>query len=133
MEDVDVERWGLEILPFQPAPSPQDDPSPRQSPAVSTGSDKSGVSRAETQSTKREGTSPLQTSVDGFLYVSASLDQKGTIILLQPDVGVDDEENTTTSEQVAAREKFAGPSKKRQQQKMTAWTTVQSKLFDPGG
>ena len=56
-------------------------------------------------------------------------------ILLQSDVEVDDKDKTTTctSEQAAAREKFARPSKKRQQQRMTAWTTEQSRQFDPGG
>ena len=55
-------------------------------------------------------------------------------IHFQPDVGVDgnDEVTTGTSQQAAAREEFARPTKKRQQQRMTAWTTEQSKQFDRG-
>ena len=71
--------------------------------------------------TEREIIFLLQASVDGFLHVSCTrLDQKGTIILLQSDVGVDVVETTTTTNaQVAAREEFARPSKKRQQLMVT--------------
>ncbi|CAN0207771.1 unnamed protein product, partial [Ascophyllum nodosum] len=88
-------------------------------------SDDLGVSRAESQSTEREGTFPLQASVDGFLYVSYTSPEQ-ECILLQADVGANIRK-TTSSEQVAAREEFARPSKKRQQQRMTSWTTEQSK------
>ena len=54
-------------------------------------------------------------------------------ILLQPDVGVDDEKETTaTTQQAAVCEEVARPTKKRQQQKTTAWTTNQSKQLDRG-
>ena len=129
---VDVEGLRVEILLSQPAPPPQYHSSPRQLPAVGTGSDEPGVSRAETQSTEREGF-PLQTSVHVSLDVSCtSLDQESAIILLQTDVGAN-AETITNSEQVPPREEFARPSKKRQQQRMTAWSTEQSKQFDHGG
>ena len=130
---VNVERLKSEILLSQPAPPPQCDSSPRLSPVVDTGSDETGTPHAESQSTKGEVIFPLQASRDSFLHVNTSLDQEGTIILLQPDVGVDDEEKTITSEQVAACEEFTRPSKKRRQQRITAWTTERSKQFDPGG
>ena len=54
-------------------------------------------------------------------------------ILLQPDVGVDDEKETVaTTQQAAARDEFARPTKKRQRQRTTTWTTNQSKKFDRG-
>ena len=56
---VDVERLKMEILLSQPTPPPQCDSSPRRSPAIGTGSDESGVSRAENQSTESEGIFPL--------------------------------------------------------------------------
>ena len=87
---------------------------------VDTGSDGPGTPHAESQSTEREGIFPLQAGLESFLHVSTSLDQEGTIVLLQPDVGVDDEGKTTTSEKNTAREEFARPSKKQQQQRMTA-------------
>ena len=65
------------------------------------------------KSTDREGIFPLQVSFDVFLHGCTSLNQESAIILLQPDVGVDDEEKTTTSGQAAAREEFARPPKKR--------------------
>ena len=107
---------------------------PRRSPAIGTGSDEPGVSQAETQSTKREQIIPLQASVDGFLRFNCTSPEQ-ECVLLQPDVGVDDNDKATTctSEQAAAHEEFARPSKERQQQRMTAWTTEQSKQFDPGG
>ena len=141
--EVDVERLRIKIVLGQPElPPPQCDPSPRrllavdtgseepgtprQSPAIGTGLDEPGVSRAETQSTEREEIVPLQAIVDGVLrFNCTSPDQEDIIILLQPNVGVDDKDKTTTctSEQAAAREEFARPSKKRQQQRMAAWTT----------
>ena len=145
---VDVERLRMEILLSQPAPPPQCDSSPRRLPAVDTGSDEPrtprrlpaigtgsdepGVSLAESRSTKREGGFSVQASVDVFLRVNCTSTEQ-ECILLQPNVGVDDEEKISTSEQAAAREEFARPPKKRQQQRMTARTTEQSKQFDPGG
>ena len=124
----------MEILLSQPVPPPPlCDSSPRRLPAVGTGLNGPGTLHAESQSTEREGIFPLEASLDSFLHISTSLGQEGTIILLQPDVGVDDEERKTTSEQAASREEFARPSKKRQQQRITAWSTEQSKQFDPGG
>ena len=137
-----VERLRMEIVLSQPAPRPQCDPSPRRLPAVDTGSeepgttrrlpaigtgsDEPGVLRAET-STGTEEVVPLQVSVDGCLRFNCSrLEQK--CILLQPDVGVDDEKDQPcTLQQAASREEFARPMKKRQQQRTTAWTTNQSK------
>ena len=145
---VDVERLRMAIILSQPAPPPQCDSSPRQLPtadtgsdepgtprrlpATGTGSDEPGVLRAESQSTEREGTFYLQSSVDGFLRVSCTNPEQEWI-LHQLDVEVDEEEKTSSPEQTAAREEFTRSSKKRQQQRMTAWTTEQSKQFDPGG
>ena len=52
---VGVERLRMGVLFLQPAPPPQCDSSPRRSPAVGTGLYESGVSRAESQSSEREG------------------------------------------------------------------------------
>ena len=140
---VGVERLTTETVLSTPEPPPQCDPLPRRlpavdtgskepgtlrrSPAIGTGSDEPGVSGAET-STEREGIIPLQTSVDGF----ASPVQEGAIILLQSDVGVnDDKYQPTTLQHATAREEFAiaRPTKERQHQRMIE----QSKQFDPGG
>ena len=140
---VDVERLRMEIVLSKPEPPPQCDPLPRRlpavdtaseeprtlrrSPAIGTVSDEPGVSRAKT-STEREGILPVQTSVDGF----TSPDQEGAIILLQPDVGVnDDKVQPTTLQEATAREEFAiaRPTKERQHQRMTE----QSKQFYLGG
>ena len=80
---VDVERRRIEIIISQPAPRPECNPSPRElpavdtgseepgtlrrSPAIGTGSDKPGVS--QTESTEKEEIFPLETSVDGCLLV----------------------------------------------------------------
>ena len=132
---VDVERLKLEILLSQPAPPPQCDSSPRRLPAVDTrsdkpgtprrssaigtGSDRPGVSRAGSRSTEKAGIFPLQVSADGLLRVNCTSTEQ-ECILLQPDVGVDDEEQISTSEQAAACEEFARPPKKRQKQRVTA-------------
>ena len=65
----------------------------------------------------------FETSMDGFLLSNcASLEQE--CILLQPDVGVDNEKETiATTQQVAVCEEFARPTKKRQKKKTTARTT----------
>ena len=68
---VDVERLRMETVLSQPPPLPRSDSSPRRSPAVGTGSDELGVSRAESQSTARKYIFPLQASVDGF-FTSAT-------------------------------------------------------------
>ena len=143
----DVERLRMGIVLLQPVPPSQCDSSPRRlpaadtgsdepgmprrSPAIGTGEDEPGVSRAESQLTEREGIFTLQASVGGFLRVSCTSPEQ-ECILLQPDVGMDDE-GKIISEQTAAREEFARPSNKREQQRMTAWTTEQSKQLDPGG
>ena len=90
--DVEIERLGLETLLSQPAPSPQDDVPPRQSPAVGMGSEEPGLPRAGKQSMEREGIFIFQASLDGC----TSLDQEGTTKLLQIYVGVKAE--TATSE-----------------------------------
>ena len=51
---VDVERLWMEIVLSQSAPPPQCDSSTRRSPAIGTGRDEPGVSRAENQPTERE-------------------------------------------------------------------------------
>ena len=91
---VDVDRLRMENFISQPAPPPQCDSSPRRSPAIGTRSDEPGGSRAESQSTEREESFPLQASVDGFLHVVSCISPEQECILLQP----------TTSQQTAARE-----------------------------
>ena len=91
---------------------------PRRSPAIGTGSDEPGASRVET-SPDNEGVLPLETSVDGFLHSNFTSPEQ-ECILLQPDVGVDDEKETTaTTQQAAVREEFARPTKKQQRQRTT--------------
>ena len=107
---VDVERLRMEIALSQPAPRSQCDPSLRRLPAIGTGLGELGVSRAETSTDKEENT-PLEPSVDGFLRLNCRSPEQ-ECILLQPDVGVDDEEETTgTLRQAAAREEFARPTR----------------------
>ena len=132
----------MENLLSQPAPPPQcgssprllpaidtgsgEPGTPRRLPAIGTGSDEPGVSRAKNRSTEKEGNVPRKDSVDNVLRVSCTSPEQ-ECVLLQPDVEVDDEEKISTSEQAAARKEFARLPKKRQQQRMTAWTTEQSK------
>ena len=123
--DVEIERLRLEILLSQLAPSPQDGLSPRGSPVVGTGLDEPGGSRAEMQSTEREGIVALQASLD----VCTSPEQ-GTAILLQADVEVDDDKTTTA--QAAAREEFGRQPKNRQKRRVASWSAEQTKQFDPG-
>ena len=71
--------------------------------------------------------------MDGFLRSNCTSTEHESVLLHQPDVGVDDEKETTaTSQQAAVREKFTSPTKKRQQQGTTAWATEQNKQFDRG-
>ena len=128
---IDVERLKVEILLLQPSPPPQCD-SPRRRSSLR---DQMNPEYRELRVSQRRGKEffLFQASVDGFLHVSCTRPEQ-ECILLQPDVGLDDDkEKATNSEQAAAREKFARPSKKRQQQRITAWTTEQSKQFGPGG
>ena len=128
---VDAERLRMEIVLSQPAPPPQCDPSPRRlpavdtgseeprtprrSPAIGTGSDEPRVSRAETQSTEREESVPLQASADGFLRFNCTSPER-ECILSQPDVGVDDNDEATTSKvQAGTRKEFGGLPIGRQQ------------------
>ena len=137
----------MEILLSQPAPLLQCDSSPRRLPAFVTGSDEPGtprrstaigtesdepgVSRAETQSTEREGSFPLQASVDGFLRVNCT-SPKQVCILLQLDVGIDDNDETTPSKaQAGARKEFAGLPIGRQQRDTASSKKTQQ--FDPRG
>ena len=100
--------------------------------AVDTGSDEPGPPQEESQSTETGGNFPLQASVDRFLHVSTSLDQEGAIMLLQPDVGADNNDEATTSKvQAGARKEFARLPIGRQQRETAS--TEQSKQFDPGG
>ena len=82
--DGGIERLRSGILLLQPAPSPQDNLSPQQSPAVGTGSKGDARPRAGIQSTEKEGVFPLQSSLDGY----TNPDQEWTTNLLQADVGV---------------------------------------------
>ena len=130
---VGVERLLTEIILSQPVVDTRsEEPGTLlRPPTIGTGSDEPGVSR--TQSMEKEEIFPLETSIDGFLHSNCTSSEQ-ECILLQPDVGVDDEkETTTTTQEAAVREEFARPTKKRQQQKTTAWTnTNQSKQFDRG-
>ena len=84
---------------------------PRRSPAISTGSDETGVLRFETPTEKEEIFSLETSTVDVFFHSNCtSLEQE--CILLQPDVGMDNH-NETTAQQAAAREEFERPTKKR--------------------
>ena len=96
---------------------------PPRSPAIGTGSEEPGASRA-----------PFKTSIDGFLNLNFTSTEQECGFLHQPDVGVDGEKETTaTSQQAAVREEFAGLTDKRQQQRgTTAWATEQKKQFDRG-
>ena len=96
---------------------------PPQSPAIGTGSEKPGASRA-----------PFKTSIDGFLNPNFTSTEQKCALLHQPDVGVDvdEKEAAATSQQAAVREEFVGPTEKRQQQGTTAWVTEQNKQFDRG-
>ena len=118
------------------SPSSQCDPSPRraavdtgspgtppQSPAIGTGTEEPGASRA-----------PFKNSIDGFLNPNFTSTDKECALLHQPDVGVDDDERetTATSQQAAVREEFVSPTEKLQQRGTTAWATEQNKKFDRG-
>ena len=144
---VDVERLRMEIVLSQPTPPPQRDSSPRRALAVDTGSDEPGtlrrssaigtgleepaVLRAETQSTERGEVFPLQAGVDVFLRVNCTCPEQ-EYILLQPDVGIDDNDETASSKvQAGARKEFARLPLGRQQRETAS--TEQSKQFDPGG
>ena len=117
--DFEMEWLRLEILLLQPAPSPQYDLSPRRSPAVGTGLDELEVQYAEMQSTKQEGTSPLQVTASGFLHVSCTSPEQETTFSIQTDVGVNEEEATTTV-QATARQDFVRLSIGRQQRGTTS-------------
>ena len=79
---VEVKGLRLESILLQPTPPPQCVSTPRRLPAVGTGSDEPGVSRAKSQSTERELNFRLQASLDGGFHVSCtSLEQEGTTIL----------------------------------------------------
>ena len=94
----------MEIIFSRPTvdTGPEEPGTLRRSPAIGTGSDEPGVSRIE--STENEEIIPLETSMDGFLHsICTSPEQK--CILLQPDVGLDDEKETAaTTHQAAIRE-----------------------------
>ena len=101
---VDVERLRMEVVLSQPATPPQYDSSPRRLLVIGTGPYEPGVSRAESQSTEREGTFPLQASVDGVLHVSYTRPEQ-ECILHQVDVGAN-VQKTMNSEKVVACEKL---------------------------
>ena len=113
---------------------------PPQSPVISTGSGP-GASRAETQIMEKEETFPFETSMDGFLRSNCTSTEQ-ECILLQPDVGVNDnkvqpevgmdDRNGATTQQAAVCEEFVSPTEKRKQQGTTAWATEQHKQIDKG-
>ena len=67
--NVDVERLRMETSFLQPAPSP-------------TGLEEPGAPHAESQSTKKEETFPLQASLDDFLHICTSPEQEWTTTIL---------------------------------------------------
>ena len=92
---VDAECLRLEIILSQPAPQPQCDPSsrraavdtgseepgtPPRSPAIGTGSNRLGVSRADTQIEKEE-LFPLETRMDGVLNLNSTGAEQACILL----------------------------------------------------
>ena len=81
--NVDVGRLMMEILLSQPAPPPQCDSSPRRSPAVGTGLNEPGVSRAGTQSTEKEEKLSLQASLGGFCTSVAQVRNKGPLFFFK--------------------------------------------------
>ena len=99
-----------------------------QSPAIGTGSEEPGASRA-----------PFEISMDGFLRSNFTSMEQEYILLqsnvgvndnrVQPEVGMDDNNNATT-QQAAVRVEFVSPMEKRQG--TTAWATEQNKQFDRG-
>ena len=141
--EMDVDGLRMEIILLQPAssqcgPSPRraavytgsEEPGkPRRSPAIGTASDGPGISRFET-STKEKGLFHLITSIDGFFNSNFTSKEEG-YVLLQPDIGMNDN-NETTTQQATAREEFASPTKERQQQGMAVWSTGQNRHFDRG-
>ena len=96
---VYVERLRMKIVLSQPA-RPQYDPLPRRA-AIGTGSDQPGTLWFKT-STDKEGFVTLKISMDGFLNSNcASPEQE--CVLLQLDVGLDDDNKTTTQQSPRSR------------------------------
>ena len=79
--------------------------------------------------------------MDGFLRSNCTSTEQ-ECILLQPDVGVNDnkvqpevgmdDSNDATTQKAAAREEFARLTKMRQRQGTAAWAAEQNKQFDRG-
>ena len=140
---VDVEGLRMEIILSQTTssqcnPSPRraavdtesEEPGkPRRSPAIGTGSEGLGISRFETSPDGKE-LFPLEASIYGFFHSNFTSTEE-EYVLLQPDIGMDDNNHTTTL-QAAAREEFTRPMKKRQQQGTAVWSTDQNRQFDRG-
>ena len=102
---------------------------PRRSPAIGTGSGP-GVSQFKT-STEEEGLFPPETSMDGFLHPNPTGPEQ-EFILLQSDIGVDDNDEPTASKVQARARKESARLPSGQQQGMTAWSTDQNRKFDRG-
>ena len=96
---VYVERLRMKIVLSQPAP-PQYDPLPRRA-AIGTGSDQPGTLRSET-STDKEGFVTLEISMDDFLNLNCTSPEQ-ECVLLQLDVGMDDDNETTTQQSPRSR------------------------------
>ena len=123
--NVKVESLRLEILLSQP-------PQRRRSHAVGTGLDEPGVPHPEMQQTEQGGTFSFQAGFDGFLHVDCSrIPEQERTSSCQADVGVNPE--TTTTVQVAARQEFVKLPMVWEQRGMIAWSTEQTKQFDPAG
>ena len=94
------------------------------------GSDRPGISRFETSTESNRGLFLLKASIDGF-FNSNFTSTEEEYVLLQPDIGMNDN-NETTIQQAATREEFASLTKKRQQQVMGVWSTDKNRQFDRG-
>ena len=101
----------LEIPLVQLPPPPQNDLSPRRSPAAGTELDEPEVSHTVTQQTEQERTFPFQAGTDGFLHVSCIPVQERTISF-QAEVGVNPE--ITTVQVTAVRETADWPATVRE-------------------
>ena len=96
---VYVERLRMKIVLSQPAP-PQYDPLPRRA-AIGAGSGQPGTLRFET-STDKEGFVTLEISMDGYFNSNCTSPEQ-ECVLLQLDVGMDDDNKTTTQRSPRSR------------------------------
>ena len=84
------------------------------------------------QQTGKEGTFPFQVYFDSFLRLDCKrMPEQEITSSCQADVGINLEIITTV--QVAARQEFAKLPMVRKQRRVIAWSTEQTKQFDPAG